>query len=191
MFCPACGHPNNDQAKFCVGCGNNLTQYQAGLANAPAVPLNPAPQEMAPPVEVPPPVEVAPPIVVVPSPAPVEPERLPPQMTAYSGQVPERQPASSMAPPIPPAAFEPPPVASPGPVPVAPEPPGYFHRPSPPIPSGPIAPPAVYQAPIASPSKSVGMIALLIWLLLGIAIGGAGAYLVIHEKTSAVATPAH
>ena len=151
MFCPACGQPNNDQAKFCVGCGNNLAQYRT------------AAQVAAPPQEPPPPVQPEP--DPVPYPEPEQPE---PAVTAA--------PVDPLPLPPPPPVFQPP-------TPPAPEPQGFFHRPSP--------PPAVMQPPVAPLPKSSGILGLLIWLLLGMAVGGGGAYLFIHEKTASTSAPSH
>jgi hypothetical protein len=63
--------------------------------------------------------------------------------------------------------------------------------PPPPVSSIPVAPPVVFQAPVPAPNKSSGIVGLLIWLLLGIAAGGGGAYLVIHEKAASASAPSH
>lgn len=150
MFCPQCGAPTGEGARFCVRCGTSLE----GITSAPAP--SAAPVTPAPPTPVPP----------VPAPEPAAPPA--PEPAAAPPTPPEPDP---VAPPAPEPAAPVPPVP---PVPPAPNPAG------PPVPQGVSSVPQPQPQPIPQfssyPPQGQGMpmkwYKFIVWVQLFLAAFG-------------------
>lgn len=132
MFCPNCGHENDNTAKFCYNCGQNLEELRAAAT--------PAQGEPEPPVEVPAPSE---PLVPEPAVVPVEqPTAVAPQVPAPEVEATQVQPRpveqTSAQPIVPPSS----PVSDPTPQPFTqPAEPAGAPVPQPTVPTAPPVPP--------------------------------------------------
>lgn len=101
MFCPQCGAPTGEGARFCVHCGTSLE----GITSAPApaaAPVTPAPPTPVPPVPAPEPAAPPAPEPAAAPPTPPEPEPVAPPAPEPAAPVPPVPPAPNPAgPPVP------------------------------------------------------------------------------------------
>lgn len=114
MFCPQCGAPTREGARFCVNCGTSLE----GIAPEPPASPQPAPAEPAPPAPAPPTVpptpdpappapadaEPRPPAPPTPDVAPQPPSETPAPPAPAEPEITPQPPAEPSAPPAPQAA---------------------------------------------------------------------------------------
>jgi len=157
-FCSNCGTARQENAGFCMNCGNKFEAVAAVPAPPPPAP-EPVPEPI--PVSIPEPVQEAavPTLVPPPPPAPVAPPPPPP--------VPEPQPVQ-VAPPMPDWLNQPAeaPVSAPeAPPPVYAPPPAYE------------APPAASQAyimPEKAPKKKKSPVKVIVVIILGLALAAGG-----------------